>query len=35
MVINWLVMNGIKIPVELIDDRTHPEVGHQFPDQGS
>jgi hypothetical protein len=32
-VMNWLVMNGVKIPTELLDDRTHPEVGAQMPDE--
>lgn len=30
---NWLMMNGVTIPPELLDDRTHPEVGRQAPDQ--
>lgn len=32
---NWLLMNGVKLPVEVMDDRTHPEVGDQRPDQPS
>lgn len=32
-IMNWLMMNGVKIPVELLDDRTHPEVGSQAPDR--
>jgi hypothetical protein len=30
---NWLMQNGVSIPAELLDDRTHPEVGNQTPDQ--
>lgn len=32
-VMNWLMMNGVKIPIELLDDRNHPEVGAQMPDK--
>jgi len=32
-VINWLMMQGVKIPVELLDDKQHPEVGQQMPDR--
>lgn len=32
-VINWLMVNGVKIPVELLSDQTHPGVGFQTPDQ--
>ena len=26
-VMNWLMMNGVKIPIELLADQNHPEVG--------
>lgn len=32
-VISWLMTNGVKIPVELLDDSAHPEVGNQYPDK--
>jgi len=32
-VINWLLMNGVSIPAELLTDQTHPQVGNQFPDK--
>lgn len=32
-VFNWLIGNGVRIPAELMADRTHPEVGQQTPDQ--
>ncbi len=33
IVITWLLQNGVPLPVELVDDRTHPAVGAQMPDQ--
>lgn len=32
-VMNWLMMNGVKIPDELLSDQTHPEPGSQYVDQ--
>lgn len=32
-VMNWLLTNGVKIPVELMSDQAHPEVGQQYPDK--
>lgn len=32
-VLNWLRMNGVEIPVELMSDQMHPVVGEQYPDQ--
>lgn len=32
-VMNWLMLNGVSIPSELLSDQTHPFVGQQFPDQ--
>ena len=32
-VITWLARNGVEIPLELADDRLHPQVGHQLADQ--
>lgn len=29
----WLMLNGVKIPVALMNDGSHPEVGDQLPDQ--
>lgn len=31
-VINWLLMQGVSIPAELLADQTHPEVGKMLPD---
>lgn len=28
----WLMQNGVKIPIELLADQNHPEVGQQYPD---
>lgn len=33
MVLNWLMMNGVQIPLALLSDEVHPEVGKQYPDQ--
>ncbi len=32
-VMGWLMQNGVTIPEALLDDRLHPEVGHQTPDE--
>ena len=32
-VMNWLLMNGVSIPADLLTDDTHPKVGEQFPDK--
>ena len=32
-VMNWLMANGVKIPIELLSDQTHQPVGQQYPDQ--
>jgi len=32
-VINWLLMNGVSIPPELLSDEAHPTVGNQYPDK--
>lgn len=32
-VFTWLMQNGAKLPVRLVDDRIHPEVGNQGPDR--
>ena len=31
-VMNWLLMNGVSIPAELLSDQMHMEVGAQMPD---
>ncbi len=31
-VMNWLVVNGVSIPAELLDDALHQPVGYQYPD---
>lgn len=31
-VMNWLRMNGVSIPVELLSDQAHKPVGQQMPD---
>jgi hypothetical protein len=33
ILIAWLLQNGVQLPVELVDDRTHPVPGAQLPDQ--
>lgn len=33
MVTNWLMLNGVKIPADLLADQAHPEVGQQMPDR--
>ena len=30
---SWLLLNGVTLPSRLLDDRTHPKVGKQKPDQ--
>lgn len=32
-VFTWLLQNGISLPAAVLDDRAHPEVGQQTPDQ--
>lgn len=32
-IFNWLKMHGVKIPMSLVEDRVHPEVGRQYPDR--
>lgn len=32
-VMNWLIMNGVSIPAELLTDQAHPPVGQQYPDR--
>ena len=32
-VMNWLLMNGVSIPAELLTDDAHPIVGSQYPDE--
>ena len=32
-VMNWLMANGVKIPLELLSDQAHQPVGQQYPDQ--
>lgn len=34
-VINWLMQNGVSVPVELLGDQIHREVGQQMPDTGA
>lgn len=34
-VMNWLLMNGVSIPAELMSDQAHKPVGQQMPDQSS
>lgn len=34
-VMNWLLMNGVSIPAELLSDQAHKPVGQQFPDQSA
>lgn len=31
-VMNWLMMNGVSIPAELLSDQAHKPVGQQMPD---
>lgn len=33
VLMNWLMTNGVAIPVELLADQHRPPVGNQFPDQ--
>lgn len=33
-VMNWLMLNGVAIPIHLMHDQMHPTVGNQFPDLG-
>lgn len=33
-VMNWLMINGISIPFDLLSDQTHPKPGNQLPDTG-
>lgn len=30
--IAWLLQNGVSVPVELLCDQAHPQVGSQLPD---
>lgn len=32
-VMNWLLMNGVSIPAELLTDEAHPPVDEQYPDR--
>lgn len=32
-ILNWLLMQGVNISLELASDKTHPKVGEQFPDK--
>lgn len=32
-VMSWLMTNGVKIPVDLLADQNHPQVGSQYPDR--
>jgi len=32
-VMNWLLINGVRIPPQLLSDQTHPDVPCQYPDQ--
>jgi hypothetical protein len=32
-VMNWLLMNGVTIPGDLLSDQAHPPVGRQWPDE--
>jgi hypothetical protein len=34
-VFNWLIMNGVKIPHDLLLDARHPRPGAQSPDQSA
>jgi hypothetical protein len=31
-VLNWLMMQGVSIPMNLLSDQTHPKVGSMLPD---
>src|SRR3990167_7690191 len=33
VLLNWLMQNGVEIPLELMDDRLHLDVGAQSVDQ--
>ena len=32
-VFNWLILNGVSLPVDLVADSLHAPVGQQQPDQ--